>query len=412
MRRCAIYCRISADREGRELGVERQEEDCRALAARLGYEVVAVFRDNDLSASTKSKKKRPGYTTMLKDAKAGLFDVILAYTTGRLTRRPREHEDLIDLAVDHGVEFQYVRSPSFDLNTAQGRRVARTLAAQDAGEAEEIAERIQRQKQQAAIAGEWRGGRRPYGYGLIVGYDKRTNEPIRDHNQLVPEEAEEIAQATKEILLGGSMRALAADMNQRGLVTSTGRPWEANELRKVLRRARNAGLVEVKREDGSMEVVARAKWPAIVSEEEWRAVVLLLDDPSRRTNKTNIARRWLGSGLYLCAVCGETVRATSGGGRGGGASSYKCHKKKERDKAHVTRRCDYVDDVVVKEVLGWLGMPETAAHLVRHETVDTAALRAQAVEIRGQIAEASDMYVAREIGRQQLATITDRKSVV
>ncbi|MER5688882.1 hypothetical protein [Streptomyces sp. NPDC002205] len=35
-RRAAIYCRISQDRGGAGLGVARQEEDCRALCARLG----------------------------------------------------------------------------------------------------------------------------------------------------------------------------------------------------------------------------------------------------------------------------------------------------------------------------------------------------------------------------------------
>jgi site-specific DNA recombinase len=61
-RLAAIYCRISEDREGVALGVARQQEDCRALAARLGYTVPAdaVFVDNDISASTRSRKARRG----------------------------------------------------------------------------------------------------------------------------------------------------------------------------------------------------------------------------------------------------------------------------------------------------------------------------------------------------------------
>ena len=52
--RAGIYCRISADREGEALGVERQEQDARKLAESLGLEVVGVFTDNDISASTRS----------------------------------------------------------------------------------------------------------------------------------------------------------------------------------------------------------------------------------------------------------------------------------------------------------------------------------------------------------------------
>ncbi|HYS38449.1 MAG TPA: recombinase family protein, partial [Pseudonocardiaceae bacterium] len=126
------------------MGVARQLEDCRQLAARNGDTVTRIYSDNDIGASTRSRKPRPEYQKMIKDARDGLIDKIIAYTSGRLTRRPREHEDLIDLAEQLGVAFGYVASPGFDLNTAAGRRVARILAATDAGEAEDISERARR----------------------------------------------------------------------------------------------------------------------------------------------------------------------------------------------------------------------------------------------------------------------------
>ena len=55
----AIYARISRDRVGAGLGVDRQEEDCRALCERNDWPVVETFRDNDVSAY--SGKPRPGY---------------------------------------------------------------------------------------------------------------------------------------------------------------------------------------------------------------------------------------------------------------------------------------------------------------------------------------------------------------
>ena len=56
-RSAAIYVRISQDRGGAGLGVERQEHECRALAQRLGWTVVDVYCDNDLSAF--SGRRRP-----------------------------------------------------------------------------------------------------------------------------------------------------------------------------------------------------------------------------------------------------------------------------------------------------------------------------------------------------------------
>jgi site-specific DNA recombinase len=66
-RRAAIYCRISRDRIGAGLGVERQETECRELAARLGWTVAVVYVDNDISAY--SGKARPGYRALLEDLK-------------------------------------------------------------------------------------------------------------------------------------------------------------------------------------------------------------------------------------------------------------------------------------------------------------------------------------------------------
>src|SRR5579859_5770999 len=119
--RSGIYLRISDDREGRELGVGRQQEDCLSLSEHLHCVVYDFYKDNDISASPRSRKVRPDYQRLLADARAGAIDTIIAYTSSRLTRRPREHEDLIELAEQYGIQFHYVASPSFDLNTAAGR---------------------------------------------------------------------------------------------------------------------------------------------------------------------------------------------------------------------------------------------------------------------------------------------------
>ncbi len=160
----AIYLRISDDREGRELGVDRQREHCLELAARHGLDVYDIYNDNDKGASRYSKKPRKNYQRLLADAKAGRFTSIVAYTTGRLTRRPREHEDQVDLARDYGIRFLYVKSPSFDLNTAAGRRIAGILAVNDAGEPDDTSERVADAKRKQASEGLYLGGYKAYGY--------------------------------------------------------------------------------------------------------------------------------------------------------------------------------------------------------------------------------------------------------
>jgi len=99
-RRAAVYTRISQDRisqdrTGAGLGVERQETDCRALAEQLGWEIVAVHSDNDLSAY--SGKPRPGYRALLADLRAGVADAVIVWHTDRLHRHPSELEEYLSI---------------------------------------------------------------------------------------------------------------------------------------------------------------------------------------------------------------------------------------------------------------------------------------------------------------------------
>src|SRR5690242_20271648 len=106
-KRAAIYCRISQDRHGAGLGVERQLSDCRALAKSLGWTVVAEHADNDVSAY--SGKPRPAYRALLRDLDEGRADAVLTWHTDRLHRSPRELEEYVDICERQGVTTQTVK---------------------------------------------------------------------------------------------------------------------------------------------------------------------------------------------------------------------------------------------------------------------------------------------------------------
>ena len=59
MVRAGIYARISSDREGGDLAVGRQLEDCERLGCREGWQVAERYVDSDISAY--SRKRRPEY---------------------------------------------------------------------------------------------------------------------------------------------------------------------------------------------------------------------------------------------------------------------------------------------------------------------------------------------------------------
>ncbi|MFE9027217.1 recombinase family protein [Streptomyces iakyrus] len=292
-RRAAIYCRISQDRGGAGLGVARQEEDCRALCTRLGWDVVAVYPDNDVSAY--SGAPRPKWQELLADIHRGEIDAIAVWHVDRLTRSPRELEDVIDLADRQGVELATV-SGEIDLATPTGRMVARMLGAAARHEAEHKAERQKRQRRQAAEAGRVAGGgARPYGYE-----DDRVT--VRES------EAHVIREGVRRVLANESLASICRDWQARGIVSPSGKPWKPSALRRLLASARISGRRE-HTPRGSWEttrpllgeIVAAAVWPGIISHGDSDRVRTVLSDPARRRSVEGRTKRsYLLSGVLRC----------------------------------------------------------------------------------------------------------------
>lgn len=94
-RRAAIYTRISRDPSGQEAGVRRQEADCRQLAESRGWEVGRIFADNNRSAT--SGKVRPAWNALLDTIDSGEVGALVAYSSSRLYRRPRDLHRLLEL---------------------------------------------------------------------------------------------------------------------------------------------------------------------------------------------------------------------------------------------------------------------------------------------------------------------------
>ncbi|MDQ4490710.1 recombinase family protein [Sinomonas sp. ASV486] len=389
----AVYCRISSDPEGKALGVERQEADCRALAARLGLEVARVFVENDTGASTKSRKARPRYEELIKGVRAGLFGVILAYSNSRLTRRPLEWEALIRLHDETGVLIRTVVSGQYDLSTADGRALARTVAAWDAAEAERTAERVARAKADNVARGEWRGGRRPFGYEA-------------DGVTVRPDEAEALERAADAIVSGSSLASAARDMRAAGITTSSkkAQPMTPIALRSLLLRPRNAGLMEA-----GGKITGKASWPAIIPEDKWYAVRSILTDPKRRTQYGSDVR-WLGGGLFRCGVCGARVRsaATSGTGRTV-RRIYRCSTG-----PHLTRDMPQTDAYVNAVIAARLRAPDVRERILtrrsqqRPHRADLEKLRADLRGYRERLSGLGDDYALGLLDGQQVHAATAR----
>lgn len=83
LRVCA-YCRVSTDADEQENSLENQIQHYeKVIKANPDYEYVGVYSDFAISGF---KDKRPGFQSMLADAKAGKIDLILTKSVSRFAR--------------------------------------------------------------------------------------------------------------------------------------------------------------------------------------------------------------------------------------------------------------------------------------------------------------------------------------
>lgn len=331
--RVAIYTRISKDRHEGE-GVARQEDLCRARAEREGWEVVGVFTDNDISASTRSRKVRPEYRRMLDAARAGEIDGMVAYSLSRLTRRPVEWEELIGLAEEKGVRVWSLHSGDPDLTKADGRAVARTVAAWDAAEAERTSERIRDQQAARRASGNIRT-RRAFGW---------------DGDDLLDGEAGPIRSAMADVLKGKSASEIAREWNASGVKSVTGSPWTQVRVVEILTRWRNAGVVIHK---GVPIEGVTARWQPVCDRGTLERVRAVLLDSGRRTMTPGRPPTALMSSTARCGKCGEVMVASKAKARGGRERFlYRCKSALSTtgDKHYLGIERRIVDDAVRAEV--------------------------------------------------------------
>ncbi|MEW1834539.1 recombinase family protein [Microbacterium sp. NPDC079995] len=331
-RHAVIYTRISNDREGKKLGVERQETACREVAAQLGLTVVGVYSDNDVSASRSSKKPRPSYEAMITAAGRREFGTIIAYSMSRLTRRPREWEDLIDLAEQIGTRYAYKVSPSYDLTTADGQGVARTVAAWDAAEAKRISERVKEAVDQRKEDGSYHGAAAPFGFSL------KESVPVIDDR-----EAEMIREAATRLLdANDSLYQIVRDWNGAGRFTRGGNRWRHSVLRTALT---NPALIGETRPiiptEGKVAPSRGVKgWDAILDEPTFFALRDKLEpDSSRRTNPLGVksSKYAMAGGLTVCGRCGKALTAVK---RDGQPAKLVCRAMQNGDHENHPKRPD------------------------------------------------------------------------
>ena len=390
----AIYARISSDAEGTGLGVARQLEDCRKLAADRGWPVGAEYVDNDVSAF--SGKPRRQYARMLADLASGDRDAVIVYNLDRLHRRPVELEEFVTLCESVGVRDVATVTADIDLGNDDGLFMARIFAAFAAKESGRKSARIRRKMLANAQAGLPHGSARPFGYEA----DKIT---VRES------EAAVIRQMVDRYLAGQSLRSLTIWLNETGIAPSVARSWQTTAVRQVLSSGRIAGLREHRG-----EVIGAAVWPAIITPAQRDRVLARM--AARSVTKTRSARTYLLSGMLRCGRCGNRLYSQARHSNPENRTRrYVCLKGPDHGGCgRLTVVAAPVEELLAEAVLARLDSPQLADVLAGKASVDAdvTALAAQVDADQERLDELAGLYADGAItAREWIAArdpITDR----
>lgn len=412
MGRAALYARISLDKTGEEIGVQRQLHDMRQLAEVRKLDVVAEITENDVSAS--KGLSRPGYEKLWAMIRSGQLDHVVVFQSSRLMRSRKDRAEVIQQFGQHNVDVIAVKGPSLDLRTAYGRGMADMMTAFDSMEGEVKAERVS-----ASIADLARRGK-AWGY-CPYGWD-RQGRGVHAKQTVNAAEAAVVRELVDRLLAGESLNELYRDMNVREIPAPghaawtklpsevreqreakgrkpPTRAWAKSTVRTLVVRPANAAI----RVHGGVELPG--DWPPLIDPHNHRRVVALLNAPERRSHsgpRPGARKHLLTGGLGECGVCHGPLRVwRRSGKRGNGERIYLCAAN-----THCTgRKKDAVDDLVERVVLARLAEPDALDWLAPN---DDAARRLtdECDELQGRLDAAAVSQAAGRISIRALELIS------
>ncbi|MEA5366216.1 recombinase family protein [Amycolatopsis sp., V23-08] len=397
----AAYERVSKDESGVERSPEEQHDGHLETCERFEWRLQTPTYREVGSASKYQRKARAAFDRLIADLKADRFTarVLMLYASNRGSRQTEEWLELINLCAKRDVVFWVEQ---YDRIVDPRKPRDRKQLIDDASKAEldvaEMSQNIRRTTKASARKG-LPHGRIPFGYRRI--YDDRTKQLIVQEPD--PTEAPIVQEMYRRVKSGHHLKAIARDLNERGLRRRGGGEWVPQNIGLMLLRECYIGLRvhDPARKSAYHPLtpgasVVEGQWEALVSPTDFYSVKKILRDPARLTNEHPGAVVHLLSGLVACGTCGDGLRVNR-------------KRKKYWRYVCVKSGCVTIDKYELetyaeKAILAYL--TTLSSHLAVDEgTAELHAVQAELAEARSELDELAASVVGKRTRSRFAATV-------
>lgn len=312
-KRAVIYARVSTDEQAEKgHSLSFQIEECRRYAHRMGFQIIQEITDNVSGASL----KRPGFTALETMITNREVEVVVAYTSDRISRNYYDYVPLIGKWQDKNIELHFVDRGQSQ-NDLQGMISDGIFAMLAHSERLKILDRTKngRIKKAKDDKKPVMSGTVPYGYGRVG--KGRDAEMVID-----PVEAEVVKMIFRWYTTntdGGplSLKGIANRLDEMGIKPRSASFWGPSSVRLIVMNEIYAGRTYYSKteilKDGRQVFRSKADWIPIdvphlaLIERKTYEVALTKIKRNKQLAKRNRKHEYLLVGHFSCGSCNRAM---------------------------------------------------------------------------------------------------------
>lgn len=409
-KRAALYGRFSPGPNQREESITGQFREGELLCEKNGWNIVLRYADRSLTGRTDD---RPEFQKMIKDAEAGLFDILVCYKTDRFAR------DRLDAAIyknklrKYGVRVVYSKMSIPE--GPEGIILESVLEGLDEYYSKDLSQKISRGFYDNALQCKAVGGTVPFGYYI----DENGKYNIN------PEQAPILREIFIRYASGERAIDICNDLNERGFRTKKGNLFGKNSLRGFFKNSKYMGVYQFESGDENFEDVSiEGGVPAIVDKELFEKAAMRLKTNQRKTQSIDFPPPvFYLSGKMFDAVCGGAFIGDSGTSKSKKKHFYyTCQNKKARKGCKTKSiRKDFIEDLIISYTSKYVLTEEFIEYIaeiilmLQEEEKDTSVLNSIKAELNTtktslqNIMKAIEQGIYTETTKTRLLELEDRQ---